>query len=572
MAIKILPFGAFGGFSDLARPGTHYYSQGLTESLFGTSTLYRIDNKRDSNTVTIMGNIRNFANASGIVWAQDDNGNLLKELTPGNYDFAVDRSPGGNGAGLVGDQKGRLLYCQNSALGMRTTGGAYTDSWKSFSTTGQHPGDTYEDLVVFCDGPGIACLFSDDSWNNTAFTIPSGMTAVAVKGGKNGILLGANFGYRGVLILWDGTSPRSKTPWTWTKGQILSIENTDQGWLVKTQRETLLTNGYTTKRLFGVFDDALSLTKSYENANVLPQQTCVVGDILVFINTSRANGPLMYEYGRMKPGVYLYHMPSGAWDYVPLGTGNMIHVDVYSVFADVNYNNRILIGYRDLTLGVNYIATLLIGTPPRAMYVSEILGEGRPHGSRAYLGPTEKVAENLLLNLTILNSITDPATNTFNVTLKLYNFKRQLWGAQVTNAALGSSHKNEVQVNGSNTAFAKAQAGDEVTILDGVNAGQIAHIESINNGGTSTETWILDTTFANATESGIHLSVQPFKLIKKLAFSALLELPTIFFDIKAASRGKQFLAKIVIDGLGTNLQVELQPSYFIFDDLGYDQT
>ena len=264
-------------------------------------------------------------------------------------------------------------------------------------------------------------------------------------------------------------------------------------------------------------------------------------------------------------------MSSGAWDYVPLGTGNMIHVDVYSVIADVNYNNRILIGYRDLTLGVNYIATLLIGTPPRAIYVSEVLGEGRPHGSRTYLGPTEKVAENLLLNLSILNSITDPATKTFNVALKLYNFKRQLWGAQVTNAALGSSHKNQVRVNGSNTAFSIAETGDEVTILDGVNAGQIAHIETITSGGTSTETWTLDTTFANATESGIHLSVQPFKFIKKFTYTALPELKTIFFDIKQSVRGKQFLAKLVIDGLGTNLQIELHPSYFIFDDLGYDQ-
>jgi hypothetical protein len=272
----------------------------------------------------------------------------------------------------------------------------------------------------------------------------------------------------------------------------------------------------------------------------------------------------------MKPGIYLYHLSSHSWDYIPIGTGNTINPAINSIFADINFNNRILIGYRDPTLGVNYIAALVNTPATRAVYVSEVLGIGRPHYQRVFFGPTDKSAEAVVLNLGVLNSITDPATETFNVALKIYDFKRQLWGKSQTNASITGD--NKLQVDGSSSSNYKAQAGDEVTVLDGLNAGQIAHISSIANPGTNTETWTLDTTFPNQTENAIHLNVQPFKLVEKKVFTSLSQLKRIFFSIKDSNRASQFLLKFVIDGLGTNLQLEMQTSYFIFDDLGYDQT
>src|SRR5438309_11860151 len=100
MALRILPFGAFEGFSDVAVAGTHYYSQGFTPSLFGAGTMYSILNKADSGAIVGMGNIKSFAKGpSGAMFAQDDAGNILKEQTPGVYDFTIVRTPGGNGAG-----------------------------------------------------------------------------------------------------------------------------------------------------------------------------------------------------------------------------------------------------------------------------------------------------------------------------------------------------------------------------------------------------------------------------------------------------------------------------------------
>src|SRR5258708_7858048 len=155
MALRILPFGAFSGFSDLNVPGTHYYSQGFSPSQFGAATMYSIVNKIDSVSVSGMGNVKEYALANGAMYAQDDAGHILKETNPGAFDFSIVRSPGGNGAGLAGDQKGRLIYAQNDTIGKYD--GSWNDSWKSVNS-GAHPMDTYEDLIVIGNVSSVAVI------------------------------------------------------------------------------------------------------------------------------------------------------------------------------------------------------------------------------------------------------------------------------------------------------------------------------------------------------------------------------------------------------------------------------
>jgi hypothetical protein len=96
MALRTVPFGAFGGFAAVDKQGvTCYYSQGLTASLLGIAAQYTMQNKIDSGTVSGMGTIKYFAKANGALYAQDDNGNILKEGTPGAYNFTIVHSPGG---------------------------------------------------------------------------------------------------------------------------------------------------------------------------------------------------------------------------------------------------------------------------------------------------------------------------------------------------------------------------------------------------------------------------------------------------------------------------------------------
>ena len=109
--VRIFPFVAPDGFSDQPIAGTHFYSQGFVPSLFGASTLYSLQNKRNSTQVGGMGNIKYFATAFGKMFAMDDNGAVLEEATLGAYDFSIVRAlSSSNGGGLLGDQYSRLFY------------------------------------------------------------------------------------------------------------------------------------------------------------------------------------------------------------------------------------------------------------------------------------------------------------------------------------------------------------------------------------------------------------------------------------------------------------------------------
>ena len=112
------------------------------------------------------------------------------------------------------------------------------------------------------------------------------------------------------------------------------------------------------------------------------------------------------------------------------------------------------------------------------------------------------------------------------------------------------------------------QRPDEVTILDGVNAGQTAHITAISAQGTNTEEWTLDTSLTDLTETSINLNISPFKLIRKYTFTNLDELKELYFDIQNRIKGKKFFVKLLIENLPVGLMLELRGGQFIFDDLG----
>ena len=563
--LRVVPFGASDGFSDLPVAGTHFYSQGFVPSLLGMGTMYSIVDKANSTTYSALGQVRHQAVLNNYLYLQDNSGQIWKESTPNGYNITNVRSPGGFGSGMMADQYGNLFYScgsSNNQLGKFDGASTWNDSFQSLDG-GNHPMTWYEDLILIANNNKVACIFSDGTYSDNAFTLPSNMTIAAIKAGPTGILIGANLANQGAIILWDGNSLRSRVPWKWTSGQILSIATYGENWVVKTQRGTFVTNGTTVSELFGVFDDLLSFN-NYDNTYVLPQQMLLVNDMLVFaITTTTANTK---QFGKMKPGIYLYMIARKAWAYIPVPTGETYNLYVFSVFLDSS-SNRLTIGYT--AGGVNHVAALVPQPPTKAMFVSEVLGHGRIKYQRVFFGPTDKTVEAVVLNLSILNSITAAPTLSFNVSLKIYNFKRQLWGHITTSNT--STAYNQLVVDATASGAYDAQVGDEVTILEGNNAGFIAHITAITNDGTSTETWTLDTAATNYTAYGLSVQVQPFVLVKKQTFTSITELTNIFFSVNSI-KGKQFLIKFVFDGIATNLGLELLTSYWVFNDLGYNQT
>ncbi|HEY1757955.1 MAG TPA: hypothetical protein VGG72_21475 [Bryobacteraceae bacterium] len=564
MALRVVPFGGFDGFSDLPIVGTHFYSQGFVPSLYGMGTQYSMVDKFNSATHGGMGQIHYQDVFEGYLHFQDDAGQIWKEQTPGAYDFTNVRSPDGNGAGMMADQYGNLLYINGSSNNQLGTfdGSSWTDNYQSLDS-GQHPMTWYEDLRLIANNNKVACLFSDGTYSDSAFTLPTNMTITAIKAGPTGILIGANLDNQGAIILWDGNSPRSKVPWKWTPGGILAIDTYGENWIVKTQRQAIVTNGMTVSELFGVFDDPLSFN-NYDNTHVLPQQMLLVNGILIFTITTTTSNTL--QYGKMKPGVYLYLIARKAWAYIPVPTGETFNLFVTSLAIDIS-GNRITVGYH--ASGVNHIAALVPQPPSQATFISEQLGLGRIKYQRLYFGPTDKTLEAVVLNLGILNSSTASEAISFNVSLKIYNFKRQLWGHIQTSGP--SSAYNQLIVDATVAGVYDAQVGDEVTILEGVNAGFVAHITAIANDGANNETWTLDTSAANYTEVGNGIQVQPFIFVKRQTFTSLEQLKNIFFSVNSI-KGKQFLVKLVFDGIQSGLGIELLTSYWVFNDIGYTQT
>lgn len=566
MGIRAVPFGATEGFSDQPIPGQHFHSQNMVPTLWGTAPAFSLLTKESSASIPGLGRIRHQQSVNGTLYIQDDSGQIWKEGTRGAYDFSAVRLPGGNGAGLLADQYGNLFYAcgsTNQSLG-KYDGTVWNDTFQSLSTATQHPMDWYESTVYIADGSNVAGLFSDGSWNAAAFTIPTQMTITAMRSGPTGLLIGATMGNRSAIILWDTNLERAKVPWKWVAGKVLAIEPYGEMWLVKTDRQTWITNGVTLKEFFGIFDDPLAMNP-YANDDVLPQQMALVNDVLMFTITTPST-PDTTQFGKKKPGLYLYYLTRRAWAYIPVSTGSTYGVNVDSVFSDLS-NNRILVGFRDS--GTNYIAQLVEQPPTTAQIVSEEVGLGRIKYQRVFFGPTDKTLEAIVLNLSLLNSATVNPTVTFTVALKAYNFKRQLWGSAVTNATPSSN--NELIIDGTDTTNYSAQTGDEVTILNGKNAGFIAHITAIANQGATNETWTLDLIPAFATPSGVNLQVQPFVLIKRQTFTNLSELKNLFFSGNSI-KGKQFLIKVVFSGLSSTCIPELQTSYVVWNDIGYNQT
>lgn len=623
--IQIQPINKFNGFGEGKQVGEYFHSQGMMKSQNGIMPAWNITKRKDSTELSGLGLINAFAQGKDgsdlYAFAVDNSGDIfwkyitgwLKLYTPGQTTY---------GNGLIVDQKNRLLYPMTRYLGKydpasnyttgtvtttsgsavitgsgtnwtagmvgrlfkvnnesvfytiqsvdsitqitltsnyaQATGGSqaytiyngFTDQWKDFGASSlpndsdYRQGDTYEDWVLFPNGNKVAGLnTSDDSFSDSVFNFPNKFLVRAVSSGQNGVLFGANFNNVGVLALWDNYSDRSIAPWIWLNAPIKSIIKENGTWIVITGREILRTNGYSTSPLVFPLDVELDA----QGFNILPQGGVVIKDRLIYGNDS---GGL----NRRKPGVYILNLEDKTHEFVPVSNNCLRNVTVGAIFFDSNFD--IHVGYSTSNPSRSFIGTLENTAPPKAVFITEKLG----------LGANNKIAEGLKLNLGFNQISADSYPITFNVHVKLYNFRRPLW--TYANVKTLQTVANQIVVDGTSDGVNNAQVGDEITILEGVNAGEIRHITAISGQNTNTETWTLDSNLSSMTESGMVMNVSPFQLVEKKTITSLNELRDLYFNVKNKIKGKNYLAKIVIDNMGSTAIPELQDSFFVYDDSG----
>jgi hypothetical protein len=625
--IQVEPIQNFNGFGSGGGQGEYYHSQGMTASLFGIIPGWVMTTAIDSSSLSTLGVGQWFTEGvlggNTYVFSFGSNNNIVQSLNgTGTPTLAYKPGVSGAGNGMIVDQKNRLLYAMERYLGMYDGSANYTtgtiavtngsnavvgsgttftsamvdrriviggiwytisvftdathitlssnyagstasglsysiytgwnDKFKDFGasispTTALRPMDTYEDWVMIGNQNQIALLnVTDDSFNTNALNLPSGLLIRCGKSGRTGILIGANFNSRGVLILWDAFSTRSIAPWIWLNGTIKSIvpvADSTGGWIVITSRNIYITNGYSIQRLIPKLPD-FPLTTASLTENLLPQGAELIENNLIFWGFARAN--------RLKAGLYILNLNTNLFEFVPASNGVLYNLTSGAIFFDSN--NHIHTAYSTLHPSATYIGKLTAGSPGQASYVSGELGLQTDN---------EKVAEGVKFSFGLDTREIETYALTFNATVKIYNFKRSLWNYAQTNNA--STQAGILRVNGDIKSYT-AKVGDEVTVLEGVNAGLIRHITAIANPGINTEQWTLDSVLPSNTESSILLSVTPFRKVRTFTLSSLAELTELFFDIQDRIKGKKFLVKLQLDGLG-NLTPEIKSGQFIYNDL-----
>lgn len=433
-----------------------------------------------------------------------------------------------------------------------------TEEWKDFgsshSSTDPRPMDVFEDWVVMGNGNAVALLnVTDDSFNNEGLLLPSGYKVSCLRSSRTGILIGVNFNNRGALLLWDAQADGSIAPWIWFNANIKAVIPTvsgSYGWVVITSRGIYLTDGYTILPVYEQMpDDVINFSDIV--GSVGAQSADIVGNYLIFFGGSTFN--------RQRPGTYFFNLLNKTFEFCPVSNG----VQANLFFGAIFYDNAFTVhcSYQSLHPAVSVIGSVLNAVPSSAYLITEPKGLG--DGKTSFAG-NEKTADAAKLSILQNTRGLGSAPMTFNVSLKLYNYKRPLWSYAQTNLTPGST----TTLNVDGTIFVSAaQVGDEITVLEGANAGLVRHITAIANPGTSNETWTLDSALPGTTETGVYVSAMPFKLVKKFSFTNLIELRDVYFDISSKMKGKRFLLKFYFDNL-INANLDIAEGQFIYSDQG----
>ena len=371
------------------------------------------------------------------------------------------------------------------------------------------------------------------------------MYAKIARSGRSGVLIGANFHNEGVLILWDVQTDRSLVPWIWTKGEIQGIAKYKGGWLVSTGREILLTDGYDILRTYTIPD----IEDTYNFGPPTPGGMAVEDDKLMIISATPS-------YNRNKFGIYVLDLITALWEFIPVSTKNTYSNTEGGALYISSGNNR-YVSWKDtfLTAPQQYIGTIT-DAADSSCYISPPLGTG---------SSKKKRAEGLILSMNFaLQDYNAYANPDWKITAKLYNFKRPLWAYGVASST--SSSAIDIPVDGTVAGYNNAEVGDEITVLEGLNAGSIRHIAKIIRKDQANEIWTLDKALNNPIEANARVNVSPFRKVgeKRISDNEIID-DRLFIPITKTMVGRKFLAKIVCEQ--TNMRPHIENISFIYDEL-----
>jgi hypothetical protein len=426
--------------------------------------------------------------------------------------------------------------------------------------------DSYEDTIIICNGNNFATYnVVTQTFNSQSFLLPSSDFARAVKSGSNGILMGINRLNRGAYFLWDNASDGSIAPWIWKNGNIQCIVPYDGlypfngGWIVITDREIVQTNGYFSRTLVHLPNEEIGAAF----LNVAPQGAIVLNNKLIIANTTAYTN-------RLRPGYLILDLDTLMFEYCPVAGGATFNNTMGPIFFDSLYRTHVC--WQTQIPAKYYLGYIDNGSPDHCYYIAPPLG----------VGNNEKTAEGIKLKLGISPQLRFNFGPFFKVSVKLYDFRRNLWNfVNTVDSVLNDN--SHIVVDGTLYGNNQFQVGDEVTFMEGVNAGITTHITEIQYAGSSEEVWTLMDTDNGAplndtTETGATVQVMPFRFVNSYDYNDFtdpqfaLRLPISYFDVKDKVRAQQYLIKVLFENINTNESAppELMGGDFVYNDLATD--
>ena len=431
-----------------------------------------------------------------------------------------------------------------------TTNGAITWSAKDFGTdiaaNTYTMMEQYEADILILRNNYVCRLNSGGSFNGEStapFSMPQNFVGRAISSNKNGILMGFNLANRGVLVLWDNYSTRSIAPWIWfNDANILAILPYGSNWIVITSRQIILTNGYTTQALGDPLDNYFNSA----DFSIGPQGATIIGDKLVIANS-------IGKKNRHQCGFEIFNLVTHLWEHAT-AQKQIYTLTMGAIFSDSALITHI--SFRSTVPDRKYIGQLNPGAGTPAFLVTEPLGDGN----------NDKTAEGIKIEMGLDEAgVPMASTMGFTIEVSVCNMRRSIF-AYAENKVLATS-KDEITIDG--TVYSYVQAGDEITVANGANAGETRKILSMTGAGTSTCVLKLDSALPEFTEQDVSIFVGSFQLIKRKIVSNLAELKDMYFDVQNKVRGKKFLVKALIkDITGTSITPEIRSVSLIYDDLG----
>ncbi len=563
------------GFGNSEKNGEYYFSSGIQRKGKSVEESWWISQGATNTTVAglTLGNW--FAEmvvqgATSTIFCAHNDGKIFQ--TPENLvnSWALAHTPAtaSHGNGLIVDQKNRLLYLQDRWLGMFDSAtSVWNDSWKDLgwaltNTADPRGADVFEEWVFMGGESTVVGLNTlDDSITSTAFTLPAGFKLRDLKCGSNGVLIGCNFSGKGVIILWDGLADRSTVPWIWLENEINSIAKADGIWIVSTGRKFLITNGYNIAETIDppVEDENFSgfspkFGPSYPSGMNYRNRRLFFGNGSGDVDS--------YNLSRERKGLYIYDLRTKLWEFTP---GLKWDQNIRSIF--ISTSARCWVSYNSLVTGVGnsyYLGNLNQGTYTTNKYflITNPIGKGN----------TYKKAEGIVLDLQFSKFYWDIITNPspgVTVKAKIANLTRQIWSRGQTNGA--STSLNILKVDGTSATQNEAEVGDEVTVMQGSNAGETRIITAISNKDGANEAWTVESNFTHLTESTMYLSICPFKLIStKVIDEDTIKKNRLFIPVKNVVMGKHFIIKIEIirAAASSGVPLGLNAISLIYNDLG----